>query len=366
MPNFYQHASYYALDAAGAIQTLWECSAAAVTRRTDHGYDGPREGNHSRGTRRWIRQKQRNADATHEQRLLKKQKSTIERQETMTMQSRRLLVHSLIALIPALSLPGYANAQAQPSDEEMWKEFLEWLPKAPPIDGPPSALFNTYRDLLIKTGISTQEADRRLAILRRMHRERPDGWRVMFNRIYANEKPGHAIEPNTLLMSTVEGRKPGRALDIGMGQGRNSVFLALKGWDVTGFDLSDEGIATARRNAERAGVKINAIRGTEDAFDYGTERWNLIVFVYEPFPITTAAYVQRLHQSLRAGGLIVIEGFSEQETAKNRPVTAIDPERLLPAFKDFRLLSYQDAVGIPDWGGPKPRRLVRMVAEKRS
>jgi len=247
----------------------------------------------------------------------------------------------------------------------MWKAFLEWLPKAPNIDGPPSALFNTYRDLLIKAGISTQEADQRVDVLRRLHRERPDAWRVMFNNIYTSKKPGHATEPNALLISTVEGRKPGRALDIGMGQGRNSVFLALKGWDVTGFDLSDEGIATARRNAERADVKINAIRGTEDAFDYGAEQWDLIVFVYEPFPITTAAYVERLHRSLRAGGIIVIEGFSEEATAKDRPITAIDPARLLPAFKDFRLLHYQDVVGTPDWGGPKPRRLVRMVAEKR-
>src|SRR5262249_39711702 len=113
------------------------------------------------------------------------------------------------------------------------------------------------------------------------------------------------------------------------------------------------------------GVKINAIQGTEDAFDYGTEQWDLIVFVYEPFPITTAAYVERLHRSLRPGGSIVIEGFGEEETAKNRPVTAIVPERLLAAFKDFRLLNYQDVVASPDWGGPKPRRLVRMVAEKR-
>jgi len=283
----------------------------------------------------------------------------------MTKQSRRLIVLSLFALIPALSLTSWANAQAQPSHEEMWKAFLEWLPKAPNIDGPPSALFNTYRDLLIKAGISTQEADQRVDVLRRLHRERPDAWRVMFNNIYTSKKPGHATEPNALLISTVEGRKPGRALDIGMGQGRNSVFLALKGWDVTGFDLSDEGIATARRNAERADVKINAIRGTEDAFDYGAEQWDLIVFVYEPFPITTAAYVERLHRSLRAGGIIVIEGFSEEATAKDRPITAIDPARLLPAFKDFRLLHYQDVVGTPDWGGPKPRRLVRMVAEKR-
>lgn len=283
----------------------------------------------------------------------------------MTRQSPRLMILSLIASLTVLSLINGASVQAQPSHEQMWKEFVAWLPKAPRGDGPPSALFISYRDMLIKAGVSAQEADQRLVVIQRMHLERPDGWRVMFNNIYTSKNPGHAAEPNAWLVSTVESRKPGRALDIGMGQGRNSVFLALKGWDVTGFDLSDEGIAAARRNADRAAVKINAIVGTEDAFDYGTERWDLIVFVYEPFPITTAAYVQRLHRSLRPGGLIVIEGFGEDETAKNRPTTAIDPARLLAAFKDFRLLHYQDVVGIPDWGGPKPRRLVRMVAEKR-
>jgi SAM-dependent methyltransferase len=287
------------------------------------------------------------------------------RQEAMTKQSRRLIVQSLIALLPALSLGHSAHAQAPPSHEEMWKAFLEWLPKAPSVDGPPSVVFLAYRDLLVKTGVSIQDADERLDILRRMHRERPDAWRVMFNIIYASKTPGFATEPNALVISTAEGLKPGRALDIGMGQGRNSVFLAMKGWDVTGFDLSDEGIATARRNAERAGVKINAIVGTEDAFDYGAERWDLIVFVYEPFPITTAPYVERLHRSLRPGGVVVIEGFGEEESVKNRPATAIDPGRLLAAFKDFRLLHYQDAIAVPDWGGPKPRRLVRMVAEKR-
>ena len=184
---------------------------------------------------------------------------------------RGLIALTLIALLPALSLMNGASVQAQPSHEEVWKEFLEWLPKAPRVDGPPSAVFNVYRDVLIKAGIPLQESDQRLDVIRRLHRERPDAWRVMFNNIYKSEKPDHVIEPNALLISMVEGRKPGRALDIGMGQGRNSVFLALRGWDVTGFDLSDEGIATARRNADRAGVKVNAIRGTEDAFDYGTE-----------------------------------------------------------------------------------------------
>src|SRR5262252_6980031 len=115
-------------------------------------------------------------------------------------------------------------------------------------------------------------------IIRRTMRERHDGWRIMFNNIYSSSTPGFVTQPNALLISTVEGRKPGRALDIGMGQGRNSVFLALKGWDVTGFDISDEGLAVAHKNAERAGVKLNAIRETDEAFDYGSDQWDMIVF----------------------------------------------------------------------------------------
>jgi predicted O-methyltransferase YrrM len=187
----------------------------------------------------------------------------------------------------------------------------------------------------------------------------------MFNNIYKSTNPGYATQPNALLVSAVEQRKPGRALDIGMGQGRNSVFLALKGWNVTGFDMSDEGIATARRNAERAGVKVNAVLGTEDSFNYGSEQWDLMVFMYEPFPIVGAAYVERLRKAMAPGAIIVVESFGAEETVQNRPSTAIDPGKLLAAFKDFKLLHYQDVMGPPDWGGPKPRRLVRMVAERR-
>ncbi len=64
----------------------------------------------------------------------------------------------------------------------------------------------------------------------------------MFNNIYSNA-PGFSTNANALLVSAVTGRKPGRALDVGMGQGRNAVFLAVEGWNVTGFDISDVGLA---------------------------------------------------------------------------------------------------------------------------
>lgn len=280
---------------------------------------------------------------------------------TMKLTRSHQTAVAVVILLAALMLPGHA--QAQPSNETIWQQFLQWLSSTPPLDNP-GPLFNQYRSRLIAAGASAAEADRQMDIIRRTMRERPDGWRIMFNNIYSSSTPGFVTQPNALLISTVEGRKPGRALDIGMGQGRNSLFLALKGWDVTGFDISDEGLAVAHKNAERAGVKLNAIRETDEAFDYGSDQWDMIVFMYEPFPVTSAAYVERLRKSMKSGGLIVIESFGEEATAPNRPPTAIDPGQLLAAFKDFRLLHFEDTMAVPDWGQRK-RRVVRMVAEKR-
>jgi len=280
---------------------------------------------------------------------------------TMKLTRSHQTAVAVVILLAAFMLAGHA--QAQPSNETIWQQFLQWLSSTPPLDNP-GPLFNQYRSRLIAAGASAAEADRQMDIIRRTMRERPDGWRIMFNNIYSSSTPGFVTQPNALLISTAEDRKPGRALDIGMGQGRNSVFLALKGWDVTGFDISDEGLAVAHKNAERAGVKLNAIRETDEAFDYGSDQWDMIVFMYEPFPVTSAAYVERLRKSMKSGGLIVIESFGEEATAPNRPPTAIDPGQLLAAFKDFRLLHFEDTMAVPDWGQRK-RRVVRMVAEKR-
>jgi hypothetical protein len=69
---------------------------------------------------------------------------------------------------------------------------------------------------------------------------------------------------------------------------------------------------------------------------------------------------------MKVGGIIVVESFGDEASVPNRPVTAIDPGQLLAAFKDFRVLRFEDTDTVPDWGGPAKRRVVRMVAAKRS
>jgi SAM-dependent methyltransferase len=214
-------------------------------------------------------------------------------------------------------------------------------------------------------GLMEGEVDGYLTVVANNMRTRNDGWRVMFNNIYASGRAGFSTAPNALLMATVEGRNPGRALDVGMGEGRNTVFLALKGWDVTGFEISDEGVTIAQRNARAAGVNITTLLASNETFDLGQVQWDLIVATYAPFPLTTADYVQRLRGSLTSGGLVVVESFASDANAPGRRPVDIDPTDLRRAFDSFRILYFEDTVAMPDWTREKTR-LVRLVAEYRA
>jgi len=254
---------------------------------------------------------------------------------------------------------------AQTADEAVWKKFLAWLPTVPPSDNPGN-LIGQFQRHLEKSGASPADAAASTPAIMRMMKASPDGWQLIFNKIYTSKTPGFSTKPNALLTTAVADRPAGRALDVGMGQGRNSVFLALKGWDVSGFDVSDEGIAAARRNAESAGVRINAQVKSNEAFDYGTAQWDLIVVTYEPFPLTSGRYIARIAQALRPRGLVVIESFASDSTAQARKPVDIDPPELLAAFQaGFRILHFEDTVATPDWD-PVKTRLVRMVAEKKA
>ena len=253
----------------------------------------------------------------------------------------------------------------QDSGDAIWRKVLAWLEGVPASQNPAN-LIAEFQAALRRDGASAADLNNaRGAILRGM-KSQVDGWQKIFNKIYASKTPGFSTKPNALLVSAVEDTKPGRALDVGMGQGRNSVFLAIRGWDVSGFDVSDEGLAVARRNAEAAGVKLQAVMTSNEAFDFGEGRWDLIVITYEPFPLTDKGYVARLARALRPGGRVVIESFASNADAPGRKPVDIDPRGLLQAFQQgFQIRRFEDVMAVPDWD-PARTRVVRMVAEKDS
>ena len=74
-----------------------------------------------------------------------------------------------------------------------------------------------------------------------------------YNAIYSDDAEQAILShaPNAFLVKFAKTLKPGRALDVGMGQGRNTIYLAQQGWQVTGFDLSDAGVKLARERATK-------------------------------------------------------------------------------------------------------------------
>jgi SAM-dependent methyltransferase len=204
----------------------------------------------------------------------------------------------------------------------------------------------------------------------RLMGERTEGVALFYDRIYSRpftgepEMDGFLSEPSAILIDATKGLKPSAALDAGMGQGRNTLYLAQAGWDVTGFDISENGIAIARANAEKKGLRINTVKASYDTFDYGAEKWDLIVMAYAWAPVSDPAFVQKIQVSLRKGGKVVFEHFiRDADHPYPDPIRALAPGQLKTCFSGFQIERYEEFDGVGEWGGPGSR-LVRMIARK--
>lgn len=180
-----------------------------------------------------------------------------------------------------------------------------------------------------------------------------------WNTILASPNPRFNTAPNQFLVEMTRGRKSGAALDVGMGQGRNAIFLARQGWDVTGFDPAGKAVALAEREAARAGVKIKTSVQRMGEFAWGEGRWDLIVLSYVP----VRGFEDRIRKALRPGGVVVLEAFHAEGMARAHCGVAWKSNELLEAFRGFRILRYEDTPGQGDFG-MQQTRLVRLLAQR--
>ena len=172
--------------------------------------------------------------------------------------------------------------------------------------------------------------------------------REVWNEIFT-QRQGREFPHNKFLAEMIKGRQPGKALDIGIGEGRNALFLAAQGWEVTGFDISDVGVQLAREAAQQRGVKLEAFVEDADRFDYGRQRWDLVVGMYMHAVITRNA--EKIMESLKPGGLLVVEGFHRDLNRRGvqGEYFGYQSNELLKAFERLRVLYYEDTITAADW-----------------
>src|SRR4051812_5182812 len=163
----------------------------------------------------------------------------------------------------------------------------------------------------------------------------------VWNDLYA-KREGKEHQFNKFLAESVKGKTPGRALDIGMGQGRNSLFLAALGWQVTGFDISEVGVKQAQAEAQKRDLKLDAQVGDVDKFDYGKEKWDLVVGMYMHEYLTRNA--SKIVASLKPGGMLVVEGIHRDVNKDNLQGQKYGhrTNELPKVFGALRVVYYQD------------------------
>jgi len=118
-------------------------------------------------------------------------------------------------------------------------------------------------------------------------------------------------EPNRFVEDTCRSLPSGRALDVAAGEGRNSVWLAGRGWRVTAVDFSEVGLEKGRRLAEEAGVgdRIEWVRADVRHWTPPARSYDLVVVAYlHLVPADLAQVLSSAAGALAADGTLVVVG----------------------------------------------------------
>ncbi len=136
----------------------------------------------------------------------------------------------------------------------------------------------------------------------------------MWNERYRDAFAAYGTKPNDYLRQEAAKLPRGPIACLAEGEGRNAVFLAELGHDVTAIDSSEVGLENAKQLAASRGVEIKTIVADLNDFDLGDEQWAGIVSVWAHLPKPNRAELhRRCVRALRSGGVLLLEGYTPRQ-----------------------------------------------------
>ena len=136
-----------------------------------------------------------------------------------------------------------------------------------------------------------------------------DPSRERWNRRWAGERAHASSAPSEFLVVETEALPPGRALDVACGAGRNAVWLARRGWAVTGVDFSDVALRAARELAASAGVEVEWIEADAVTWIPPRRAYDLVTVMYLQLPAPERrAALGHAADAVGPGGTLLVVG----------------------------------------------------------
>lgn len=121
-------------------------------------------------------------------------------------------------------------------------------------------------------------------------------------------------QPNDFLAQEVHRIPTGRVLCLAEGEGRNAVFLAQQGYQVTAVDQSPIGLQKAQVLAQKHGVSLETIAADLATFDIGPSAWDGIVSIWAHVPPSIRERVHgQVASGLKPGGVFILEAYTEAQ-----------------------------------------------------
>jgi SAM-dependent methyltransferase len=149
--------------------------------------------------------------------------------------------------------------------------------------------------------------------------------------------------PNGRLVAEVAGLTPGRALDVGCGEGADAIWLAQGGWTVTAIDISDVAVTRAREAAALAGAVVVWVCGDVLQTPFPAGSFDLVSLQYPALPKAAGeAAVRALLGTVRPGGLLLaVYHDLDDEHREHMKSQGVDPADYVDADDLARLLGGQ-------------------------
>ena len=160
---------------------------------------------------------------------------------------------------------------------------------------------------------------------------------------YGTEELIWKAEPNRFLVEELDALPPGRALDVACGEGRNAVWLASKGWRVTGADFSRAGLAKAQRLATDRGVEVTWVEADVVEWQPPTASFDLVVVMYLHLPAEQRhRALAHAAAALAPGGVLLVVGHDTSNLLKGTggpqdPAVLFGPEEIVEDLSGLQI-----------------------------
>lgn len=176
----------------------------------------------------------------------------------------------------------------------------------------------------------------------------------MWDDRYASNDYAYGISPNDFFKETINKFElTGSILMPAEGEGRNAVYAAKKGLDVTAFDISIEGKKKALKLAERENVNIKYEVGNFFDLDLINEKYDSAALIFAHFPPPLLSkYHRKISDLIKPGGIIILEGFSTNHLplrnanpkigGPNKIEMLFSKESIQSDFPDFEVIKLEE------------------------